>query len=260
MNKIYKIIWSDVRKCYVVVAEIARNRGKNNVRTIVEGLAAHSLARAGRWALPFVTAGILLQPVSAWATNINAAGGSGTVVNHTDGSSVYNIYAPNQLIEAGSHKVLRNHFTSFELSQGNIANMHFRNESGTLKANNLVNLVDNRININGIVNAIRENRIDGNLFFVSPNGMTVGNTGVINAGRLVALAPTQSYYDKLTSNERDFGNVFKDDLMQFGTRKRIRANSSRPSWNLIRALLLPRASKSPVRLTPAAVSCWGRGT
>ena len=218
MNKIYKIIWSDVRKCYVVVAEIARNRGKNNVRTIVEGLAAHSLARAGRWALPFVTAGILLQPVSAWATNINAAGGSGTVVNHTDGSSVYNIYAPNQLIEAGSHKVLRNHFTSFELSQGNIANMHFRNESGTLKANNLVNLVDNRININGIVNAIRENRIDGNLFFVSPNGMTVGNTGVINAGRLVALAPTQSYYDKLTSNERDFGNAFKDDLMQFGTR------------------------------------------
>ena len=228
MNKIYKIIWSDVRKCYVVVAEIARNRGKNNVRTIVEGLAAHSLARAGRWALPFVTAGILLQPVSAWATNINAAGGSGTVVNHTDGSSVYNIhtdgssvyniYAPNQLIEAGSHKVLRNHFTSFELSQGNIANMHFRNESGTLKANNLVNLVDNRININGIVNAIRENRIDGNLFFVSPNGMTVGNTGVINAGRLVALAPTQSYYDKLTGNERDFGNAFKDDLMQFGTR------------------------------------------
>ena len=38
MNKIYKIIWSDARKCYVVVAEIAKNRGKNNVRTIVEGL------------------------------------------------------------------------------------------------------------------------------------------------------------------------------------------------------------------------------
>ena len=63
MNKIYKIIWSEVRQCYVVVAEIARNRGKNNVRTIVEGLAAHTLALAGRWALPFVTAGLLLQPV-----------------------------------------------------------------------------------------------------------------------------------------------------------------------------------------------------
>ena len=80
MNKIYKIIWSDVRKCYVVVAEIARNRGKNNVRTIVEGLAAHSLARAGRWALPFVTAGALLLPVQGWASTITAASGSGTVV------------------------------------------------------------------------------------------------------------------------------------------------------------------------------------
>ena len=40
MNKIYKIIWSDVRKCYVVVAEIARNRGKNNVRIRWPGPAA----------------------------------------------------------------------------------------------------------------------------------------------------------------------------------------------------------------------------
>ena len=42
MNKIYKVIWSDARKCYVVVAEIAKNRGKNNVRSIVEHLAAKS--------------------------------------------------------------------------------------------------------------------------------------------------------------------------------------------------------------------------
>ena len=29
MNKIYKVIWSEARKCYVVVAEIAKNHGKN---------------------------------------------------------------------------------------------------------------------------------------------------------------------------------------------------------------------------------------
>ena len=40
MNKIYKIIWSEVRQCYVVVAEIARNRGKNNVKSVVSRLAA----------------------------------------------------------------------------------------------------------------------------------------------------------------------------------------------------------------------------
>ena len=116
MNKIYKIIWSEVRKCYVVVAEIARNHGKNNVRTIVEGLAARSLNRAGRWALTFVTAGILLQPVTGWAataTNIKAASDSGTVVDNVSGSSVYNIYAPDKVIDAGEHKVLRNNFTNF---------------------------------------------------------------------------------------------------------------------------------------------------
>ena len=42
MNKIYKVIWNEARKCYVVVAEIAKNHGKNNVRSIVERLAAKS--------------------------------------------------------------------------------------------------------------------------------------------------------------------------------------------------------------------------
>lgn len=28
MNRIYKVIWSQVKKCYVVVSEFANNRGK----------------------------------------------------------------------------------------------------------------------------------------------------------------------------------------------------------------------------------------
>lgn len=28
MNRIYKVIWSRVKKCYVVVSEFANNRGK----------------------------------------------------------------------------------------------------------------------------------------------------------------------------------------------------------------------------------------
>jgi hypothetical protein len=30
MNKIYKVIWSKVKNCYVVVSEIARNHGKEH--------------------------------------------------------------------------------------------------------------------------------------------------------------------------------------------------------------------------------------
>ncbi|WP_374044436.1 ESPR domain-containing protein, partial [uncultured Pyramidobacter sp.] len=30
MNKIYKVIWSRVRRCYVVVSELLKRNGKNN--------------------------------------------------------------------------------------------------------------------------------------------------------------------------------------------------------------------------------------
>ncbi|MBQ6913731.1 MAG: leukotoxin LktA family filamentous adhesin, partial [Acidaminococcaceae bacterium] len=200
MNKIYKIIWSDVRKCYVVVAEIARNRGKNSVRTIVEGLAARSLARAGRWALPFVTAGALLLPVSGWAAttvitpaSVLPSSQKETVVNNNN--VVYDVYMQRKITNGPGV----NQFDKFSLASGNIANMHFRTKSGGLTADSLVNLVKSRIDIHGTVNAVKNNRIDGNLYFVSPDGMTVGSTGVINAGRFVALAPTQSYFDNLWS-------------------------------------------------------------
>ena len=40
MNKIYKVIWSKVRNCYVAVSEIAKRNGKD--RTSVTGGAAGS--------------------------------------------------------------------------------------------------------------------------------------------------------------------------------------------------------------------------
>ena len=226
MNKIYKIIWSDVRKCYVVVAEIARNRGKNNVRTIVEGLAAHSLARAGRWVLPFVTAGTLLLPVTGWATEITPASvlpadQKNTVVNN---NGVYNVYMQRKIANGPGV----NQFDKFKLDSGNIANMHFQTKSGGLKADSLVNLVKARIDVQGTVNAIKDGRIGGNLFFISPNGMAVGPKGVINAGRFVALAPSSGYFDNLWStsftnnaagnHDQNVAYAVKNDFAKFGTR------------------------------------------
>ena len=48
--------------------------------------------------------------------------------------------------------------------------------------NHLVNFVDNKISVNGTVNALKGSKVGGNLYFVSPKGMIVGKTGVINAG------------------------------------------------------------------------------
>ncbi len=67
MNKVYKVIWSNVRKCYVVVSEIARNRGKNSTKSIVEQLGFGALS-AGRCALPLLLTGFLLQSVPGFAS------------------------------------------------------------------------------------------------------------------------------------------------------------------------------------------------
>ena len=66
MNRIYKIIWSKVRHCYVVVSEIAKNNGKNKAKSVV-GLGA--AARIKKLAAAALATGLLL-PIgmpAAWA-------------------------------------------------------------------------------------------------------------------------------------------------------------------------------------------------
>ena len=36
MNRIYKVIYSKVRQCYVVVSELAKKQGKSKIRTYAE--------------------------------------------------------------------------------------------------------------------------------------------------------------------------------------------------------------------------------
>ena len=71
-------------------------------------------------------------------------------------------------------------------------------ENESREAQNLLNFVDTRIDINGTLNAIRNKQIGGNLFFLSPGGMAVGKGGVINTGALYVMAPswTQDLTDK----------------------------------------------------------------
>ncbi len=238
MNKIYKVIWSEARKCYVVVAEIAKNHGKNNVRSIVERLAVKS-AQAVRelftaaqnpgalpamkqqnltpaqWIVPLMLAGCLLQPASVWATQttqITDKNGNSLI----NGTGVHNIYAQ-KLIQNNNVDLAVNQFKDFKITQGDIANMYFSlNRTGD-EAANLVNLVQNKIDVQGTVNAIKGNKIGGNLYFISPKGMMVGPTGVINAGRFVALAPTSDYFDDLKDDEK-LAYQFHHDIANFSKR------------------------------------------
>ena len=67
-----------------------------------------------------------------------------------------------------------------------------------------VNLVDNQVNINGIVNTVKNNAFyNGHAIFVSPNGIIVGASGVLNVGSLTIATPSSGKYNDLRSAYTD---------------------------------------------------------
>lgn len=114
--------------------------------------------------------------------------------------NVGNIYAEKIV----NNNTAVNRFDQFKIDAGDIANMYFRTQNNGSWANNLVNFVNSRIDVNGTLNAIKENKIGGNLFFLSPNGMVVGKSGVINAGSLFAMAPKHGFDPESTLDEYNY--------------------------------------------------------
>ena len=99
------------------------------------------------------------------------------------GNDVAHIYA-----EQASGDVGLNRFKTFEVGANQIANLYFKTSAtDTNHLNTLVNTVQEQISISGIVNGIRNNEVGGKLYFLSPNGMVVGSSGVINAGALTVI-------------------------------------------------------------------------
>ncbi len=110
-------------------------------------------------------------------------------------------------------------FQDFILGKGDVANFIYQwmqkdnphvDENGSVvwdtkqgDINTFINLVDGQVNINGIVNALQSVggglKNDGNLIFVSPQGMVVGASGVLNVGSLSVITPTQNDYSTLKS-------------------------------------------------------------
>lgn len=144
-----------------------------------------------RKVLSAVTAvGFMANPLTALAGSITASNGT----DYADKNGVFNIYAQKY---NGKNNAI-NQFQKFQLDAGKTANLYFHTEKDNIEAQNLLNFVDTRIDINGTLNAIRNKQIGGNLFFLSPGGMAVGKGGVINTGALYVMAPswTQDFTDK----------------------------------------------------------------
>lgn len=173
MNKIYKVVWNATRGCYVVASELVKtHQGKKSTRRGGKNI----LSRAGT---------ALLLAIAGWGAACNFIYADVTVadpahdgkVNKTqfaDGGIQYDIY--NQQVNNGS---ALNKFTDFGIGQKDVANLQLGSS-----VDRQINLVQKRINIDGVVNAIKDNKIGGDVYFFSNAGIAVGKTGVFNVGRL----------------------------------------------------------------------------
>lgn len=182
MNKIYKVVWNATRGCYVVASELVKtHRGKKSVRR-----GGSILSRAGT---------ALLLAIAGWGAACNFIYADVNVADpmHADkvnktpfaGGTQYDI--KNQQVNNGN---ALNKFTDFSIEQHDVANLHLEN------AQRQINLVQKRINIDGVVNAIKDNQIGGDVYFFSNAGIAVGKTGVFNVGRLT-LGTNAAYGEAL---------------------------------------------------------------
>lgn len=172
MNKIYKVIWNATRGCYVVASELVKtHQGKKSAR-----LRGSILSRAGT---------ALLLAIAGWGAACNFIyadvtvsdqkhyGNTVTVKDIASGGKQYDI--TNQQVKVGN---ALNKFDDFGIKQHDVANLHMG------EANHQINVVKNKIDIDGVVNAIKDNKIGGDVYFFSNAGIAVGSHGVFNVGRL----------------------------------------------------------------------------
>lgn len=183
MNKIYKVIWNVCRAGHVVTNEKTKTHGKesSSVLHTIEVLA--------------IEASLLTLPLTAVAQAINHALeidqnwlNDQTKVVSTQ-NNLHHKVTTNHIV--GS--VAANRFTKFNVGEKHLVDLHL-----PANTNHLVNFVDAKIEVGGTVNSIKESQIGGNLYFVSPQGLVVGQKGVINAGSLTTAITSQKEYEKLS--------------------------------------------------------------
>uniref|UniRef100_UPI00402927E0 leukotoxin LktA family filamentous adhesin n=1 Tax=Dialister sp. TaxID=1955814 RepID=UPI00402927E0 len=95
------------------------------------------------------------------------------VTNIANSGKQYDI--TNQQVKDGN---ALNKFDDFGIKQHDVANLHMG------EANHQINVVKNKIDIDGVVNAIKDNKIGGDVYFFANAGIAVGSHGVFNVGRL----------------------------------------------------------------------------
>ncbi|MBO5168299.1 MAG: leukotoxin LktA family filamentous adhesin [Phascolarctobacterium sp.] len=183
-------------KCYSLKARMRKQ--SKRIAYQEKKVKLHSYSR-------YLVAGVLLACLGmgqsvANASEITASAGVVDNVIH-NATHVYDIY--NQQVSNGS---ALNKFDKFNLFADDIANLqlgqHTVGDVTYQAADRQINLVTDKVVINGVLNALKDNQIGGDIYFFSDKGIAVGATGVINVGSLTlgtSTAAGQSIYNDWTS-------------------------------------------------------------
>lgn len=124
--------------------------------------------------IPAVSSAQAILPDGRTQTSVSTSGAVSDV--HTASTSGANAF---------------NSFHRFNVDAGTTANLHLPAGSA-----NLINIVrDQRTDIYGMLNAVQDGRIGGNVFFANPHGFVVGASGIVNVGSLAVATPTQQFVD-----------------------------------------------------------------
>ena len=141
--------------------------------------------------------------IAAMAAVLSVTGAGATDITGITG--VNNVYDINP--EKVNGDVGYRAYNNFELSSGDVANLIYKYNLGDQRnIETFINLVKNGVDIQGALNTVRNGEFyNGHAVFITPGGLTVGASGVLNVGTLSVATPTSTEFTNL-KNQYDAGN------------------------------------------------------
>ena len=177
LNRIYRLVWSQVTNSWVAVAENVKGRGKG--KNTARKLVATALALwAVTWLLPEAIAGPTNGTVAKGSAQITQSGTTTTITQATQ-------YA---LLNWGTFNVAANETVNF--NQPSAADVAVNQIADT-----------NASTIYGQINA------RGEIFLINPNGIVFGKGAQVNVGGMVASALAVNSTDSSGMHFSGTGNV-----------------------------------------------------
>lgn len=127
---------------------------------------------------------------STYADMITPDGRTATQVIQS--GNVYDVYTNTVRGNTGF-----NSFSTFDVYADTTANLHLADGTGKL-----INVVrDSASHIDGVLNSYKDGSIGGDVYFLNPNGIIVGKSGVINVGSISMSTPTAAFVEQLIARD-----------------------------------------------------------